>query len=220
MVSPTGDEARASDRPASAPDGEPWDDAAWVEVGPDNRWHPTFEERSRSALALAVLVGALLLVAAFASLDDGGGDDDQQVAATSTTATTEPATTTTEALHPASLDGAAAPEECAFDDRGASPLRDRSDATVLVLNGTPRGGHAGETTDSLQELGYTSMSPDNASIRPTSSIEYLPGNCAEAVRLMDDLGIETTTVGLLDTTDDDVFLGRAVLLLTLGRDSL
>ena len=221
-MSSTGDEARARDRSTAAPDGEPWDDATWVEVGTDNRWHPSFEERSRSALALVVLVGALLLVAAFASLDGGGGDDDDQdVAATTTsTETTEATTTTTEAPDPASIDGEPAPPECVFDDRGASPLRDRADATVLVLNGTPRGGHAGATTDDLEDQGYTSMTPDNASIRSTSSVEYLPGHCAEAVRLVDDFGVATTTISPLDTADDDVFLGRAVLLLTLGRDSL
>ena len=216
MVSPTGDEDRARNE---SPDGEPWDDAEWVEVGPDNRWHPTFEERSRSALALAVLVGALLLVAAFASLDDGG-DDEGEVAATTTTSTTEATTTTTEAPDPASVGGDPPPGECVFDDRDASPLRDRSDATVIVLNGTPRGGHAGDTTDDLEALGYTSMTPDNATIRSTSSVEYLPGHCAEAVRLIDDLGVATTSIAPHDSASDDVFLGRAVLVLTLGRDSL
>lgn len=220
MVSPTGDEARASDRPTDAPDGEAWDDAEWVEVGPDNRWSPTLEERSRSALAIAVLVGALLLVAAFASLGDGDDDDVQDVAATSTTATTEATTTTTEPPDPVSVDGEDPPGECVFDDRGASPLRDRSDATVVVLNGTPRGGHAGATTDDLEDLGYTSMAPGNATIRSTSSVEYLPGHCAEAFRLVDDLGVATTSVAPHDPDGPQSFVGRAVLVLTLGRDSL
>lgn len=224
-MAPTGDEARASGRSSTAPDGEAWDDAEWVEVGPDNRWSPTFEERSRSALALAVLVGAMLLVAAFASLGGGGDDDaddggDQEVAASASTATTEASTTTTEAPDPVSVDGEDPPGECVFDDRGASPLRDRADVTVLVLNGTPRGGHAGSTTEDLEDMGYTSMTPDNATIRSTSSVEYLPGHCAEAIRLVDDLGVATTSVGPHDPDDDDVFVGRAVLVLKLGRDSV
>lgn len=201
-----------------APDGEPYDDAEWVDVDPEGHWRPTFEERSRSMVVLLVLVGVLLLGAAAASLDDGDGERDRASAETSSTSTTSSTTTTTEPPDPASVDGEPPPAGCEVDDRNANPLRDLDASTVLVLNGTPESGHAGRTTDRLQELGYSAMVPDNATLRPTTSIEYLPGFCAEADRLHADLGVPSATVSALEE-DDDVFLGRAKLLITLGRDS-
>ncbi len=202
------------------PEGEAWDDGTWVDVGTDDHWRPTFEERSRSAVIFAVVVGVLLLAAAFASIDDGDGDDGDVVTTPSTTTeTTQATTSTTQAPIASSVDGATPPEGCEDDDRGALPLRERSVTTVRVLNGTPKGGHAGATTDDVEALGYTTMEPDNASIRPSTSIDFLPGYCAEAARLAFELGIGGATYQPL-REDSDVFLGRAVLVLTVGRDSL
>lgn len=216
----THDDPRPARRRERTPDGEAWDDGTWVDVGADDRWRPTFEERSRSAVVFAVLVGVLLLAAAFASIDDGDGDDaDVATVTSSSTPTTQPTTSTTRPPSASSIDGEPPPEGCEDDDRDALPFRDRSETTVLVLNGTPRGGHAGVKTDDVEALGYSTMDPDNAAIRPITSIEFLSGYCAEAVRLGYELGIGTATFQPL-RDDSDVFLGRAVLVLTLGRDSL
>lgn len=199
-----------------------WDDGVWVDVGSDDHWHPTFEERSRAVVIFAALLCVLLLVAAFASIDDGDGDgDDTGVAAgtSTTTTTTEATTTTTTRPAASSLDGAPAPAGCEDDDRGGLPLRDRSETTIIVLNGTPKGGHAGANNDVLTDLGYSSMPPDNATIRPITTVDHLPGYCAEAARLVFELGIPGSTYQPLPD-DSDVFLGRAVLVVTLGRDSL
>lgn len=200
-------------------DGEPWDDSEWVDVGPDDRWRPTFEERSRSFVVLVVLGMALLLAAAVASL---GGDDDEPTASSGTTSSTtettiETTTSSTAPADPASIEGEDPPPGCETDDRDAAPMRPRSASTVLVLNGTPRAGHAGDTTEALAEQGYATMTPGNADIRDATTIGYAPGYCAEAARLVIELGIPGVAY---DPVPEDVFLGRAALLLTVGRDSL
>ncbi|WP_436795822.1 LytR C-terminal domain-containing protein [Actinospongicola halichondriae] len=208
---------RRRDRSA---DGEPWDDGVWVDVDAAGHWHPTFEQRSRSMVVFAVLVGVLLLAAAFASIDDGDGDDDVAARASTTTATSvATTTTTTEPPSESSVGGEAPPPGCEDDARGAAAMRDRSDSTVLVLNGSPKTGHAGANTDALEDLGYATMEPANATIRPVTTVEYATGYCAEAVRLVSDLGVDGAVHQPIPD-DSDVFLGRAVLLLTLGRDSL
>lgn len=170
-------------------------------------------------VALAIVLGVLLLLAAFASIDDGDGDRADVASTSTTTTTTEPTTTTAPPPAASSVDGEPPPQGCEDDDRDASPLRERDDTTVLVLNGTPKGGHAGANTDDLQELGYSTVAPDNATIRPITTVDYTDGFCAEAARLVFELGIAGATWQPLPE-DSDVFLGRAVLVLTLGRDSL
>lgn len=218
-MSQTGDEPTGPPRAVRGRDGEPWDDAVWVDVGGDGHWRPTFEERSRSLVALAIVLGVLLLLAAFASIDDGDGDRSDVATTSSTTTTTETTTTTAPPPAASSVDGEPPPAGCEDDDRGASPLRERDDTTVLVLNGTPRGGHAGANTDDLEELGYSTAAPDNATIRPITTVDYTEGYCAEAARLVFELGIDGATWQPIPD-DSDVFLGRAELVLTLGRDSL
>ncbi|MDZ7673531.1 MAG: LytR C-terminal domain-containing protein [Acidimicrobiales bacterium] len=204
-------------------DGVAWDDGAWVDVGRNDQWHPSIAERSRALLVLAILGGVLFLAAAVASIDDGDGEREAATADSSTTTTTEATTTTTTTTappDPASVDGDAPPAECVDDDRDARPLRERADSTVLVLNGTSRDGHAGENTDDLEELGYTSMPPANANYHETTEIEYLPGHCAEAVRARVDLGVPTATIAPFDEeASPDVIAGRAVLVITLGTDT-
>lgn len=205
-----------------SPDGEPWDGGAWVDVGGDNRWSPSFAERSRALLVLGILGGVLFLAAAVASIDDGDGDAEAATTGTSTTTETTSATTSTTApLDPASLEGEDPPGVCADDDRDALPLRDRASSTVLVLNGSYRSGHANEANDELEELGYTSMQPANApEVLDETLVQYLPGFCAESVRLLLELEIPTASVAPFDEeADGDVFLGRAELVVTLGRDS-
>ena len=162
----------------------------------------------------------LLILAAVASTGGSGGSD--IVATTSTTSSTSIAPTTTVAttvIDGTTVDGEPPPLACVFDDRGGLPLRPKNQTAVLVLNGTPRTGHAGHFTDLLRAAGYSTIVPGNASIRDRTTVEYVTGHCAEAVQLLDDLGVDGVEVGPIDE-GSDVFLGRAEVLVTLGRDSL
>ncbi len=197
-----------------------YDTGEWVDVGADGRWRPSVGERLRSFTVLALAIGALLILAAVASTGDGGGSD--VVAITSSTSSTSIAPTTTVAttvIDGTTIDGEPPPLACVFDDRGGLPLRPKSQTAVLVLNGTPRTGHAGHFTDQLRAAGYSTIVPGNASIRARTTVQYVTGHCAEAVQLLDDLGVDGAEVGPIDE-GNDVFLGRAEVLVTLGRDSL
>ncbi len=212
---------RPEDEPDDAvgrPDGIRLDDGTWVDAGPDGRWSPSSAERTRAAVILAVVFVALLGAALVASVDDG--DVDSVAAVETTTTTTEATTTTTtEPPDPSSLDGEPASPRCRDDDRNALPLRDRQSSTVLVLNGTYRNGHAGDVTDDLEDLGYTSVVPDNAGREETTLVGYKNGFCAEAERLAVDLGLPAAAVEPA-SEDLDVVVGRARLIVTLGLDSL
>ncbi len=209
------DERRAADDLL----GIPWDGGTWVDADPDGKWRPSRAERLRSSIILLVILAVLGLLAAIASV---GGGDDEPVAAgetSSTTSTTVVTTTTTTSVDASSVGGEPPPGECVFDDREGRELRRRKDTTVMVLNGTPRTGHAGANTDDLDDLGYSTMTPGNAKIRPFSSVEYVVGFCAEALRLAADIGLPSTEVRPLPE-DPPVVLGRTELLLTMGEDSL
>lgn len=201
------------------PLGEDWDGGEWVDVGPDGRWQPTAGERIRAVVVIAVALGVLGMLAAVASV----GDTDEDVVADTTTTsstlvpTTEP--TTTELADPTSVGGEPPPEPCVFDDRNGAALRDRGINDVLVLNGTPRGGHAGSVSDDLRDLGYRLLEPGNASRRQVTLVEYRPGSCAEGHRLIADLAIPGTLLQAMEP-GSDAFNGRADLQVTLGRDSL
>lgn len=200
--------------------GVPWDGGTWVDADARGHWRPTRTERLRSAVILLVVVAVLGLLAAIAST---GGDDEAPLSAagsvSTTTSTTVVTTTSTTSIDAASVGGEPPPPECEADDRQGEELRRRNDTTVMVLNGTPRNGHAGATTDDLEDLDYSTMTPGNAKIRPFSSIEYDVGFCAEAVRLAADLGLPETEVRPLPE-DPPVVLGRTELLATMGEDSL
>lgn len=195
------------------------DDGTWVDAGPDGRWHPSSGERARAAVILSVCLVVLLAAALVASVDDGDGDADVAAVASTTTTTEATTTTTTEPPDPSSLDGEPASPRCQEDDRSALPMRDRPSSTVLVLNGTYRNGHAGDTTEELEELGYTSVVPDNADREEITIVAYKNGFCAEAERLALDLGLPHAIVEPAPE-DLDVVVGRARLIVTLGLDSL
>ena len=200
----------------------PYDTGEWVDVGRDGLWRPSGGERARALLILVVAIGALLLLAGVASV--GGDDEDEVVSRTSGSTEPEVVTTTsvvpTTTLDPASLDGEPPPAVCEPDiGRQGAALRERSDVVVLALNGTSRSGHAGAVTDEVDSLGYGTIVPANASRTQVTTIEYVPGYCAEAVRLLFELGVDGAEVQPL-APDTDVFLGRAALLVTLGMDSL
>lgn len=199
--------------------GTPWDGGIWVDAGTDGRWRPSRTERLRAAIVLLVVLAVLGLLAAIASV---GAPDEEPLATVttgSTTSTTVATTTSTTSVDASSVGGAPPPAGCEDDDREGSELRRRGDSTVMVLNGTPRNGHAGANTDDLDDLGYSTMTPGNAKIRPFSSIEYTVGFCAEAVRLAADIDLPETEVRPIPD-DPAVVLGRTELLLTLGEDSL
>lgn len=202
----------------------PYDSGEWVDVGGDGRWRPSIGERLRALTVIALAIGALLVLAGIASVG-GDGDDDEDVSAQSSS-TTEPELVTTTStppttrLDPASLGGDDPPPVCTTDvGREAAPLRARSDSVLLVLNGTSRNGHAGSVTDDLSDLGYTTIVPSNAGRLSVTTIEYTPGFCAESVRVALDLELPGAEVRPLPE-DNDVFLGRAEILITLGSDSL
>lgn len=200
----------------------PYDTGEWVDVGRDGLWRPSGGERARALLILTVAIGFLAFLAGVANV---GGEDDEDVATRSTT-TTEPQVVTTTSvvpattLDPASLDGEPPPEQCEPDlGRQGAAMRERSDVVVLVLNGTSRSGHAGAFTDEVDEFGYGTIVPGNAGRLAVTTVEYVPGYCAEAVRLVFELNIIGAEVKPLDP-ETDVFLGRAALLVTLGADTL
>ena len=198
---------------------EDWDTGEWVDVGPDGRWHPSASDRTRALLVLGAIVGVLLLLGAVLSVG-GGDEDDDDEAAPATSSTTEPSGSSTTALpDPTSVDGEPPPEECIFDDRSGAGLRDPGVIGVLVLNGTPVGGRAGALSDELEAKGYATEEPGNADVQQATVVQYRPGYCAEARRLLDELAIAGAGFEPL-TPDDDVFLGTTHVLVTLGRDSL
>ena len=195
------------------------DTGEWVDVGPDGLWRPSVGERLRSLTVLALAIGVLLVLAAVASTGGGGGTADVVVSSTTTTSLVTTTSVATTVIDGTSVDGEAPPLACVFDDRGAAALRPKNQTSVLVLNGTPRTGHAGDVTDQLRAAGYSTIVPGNASIRDRTTVEYVAGHCAEAVQLLDDLGVDSAEIGPIDE-GGDVFLGRAEILVTLGRDSL
>lgn len=202
----------------------PYDSGEWVDVGGDGHWRPSIGERLRALTVIALAIGALLVLAGIASVGRDGDDDEEVSAQSSSTTEPELITTTstppTTRLDPASLGGDDPPPVCTTDvGREAAPLRARSDSVLLVLNGTSRNGHAGSVTDDLSDLGYTTIVPSNAGRLSVTTIEYTPGFCAESVRVALDLGLPGAEVLPLPE-DNDVFLGRAEILITLGSDSL
>ena len=199
------------------------DDGTWVDVGRDGRWHPSAGERVRAAVILGVSIAILAMVALLASVGSGDDRDEDVAASGDTTATTEePAVTSTSAapLDPASIDGAPAPAECLGDDRGGADYRERDTTAVLVLNATSRTGHAAAVVERLEALGYGATVPGNAGRLATSVFGYVPGYCAEAVRLAFELTLGAATFQPVDADALPVPLGRARIVATVGADTL
>lgn len=198
------------------------DDGTWVDLGRDGKWHPSAGERLRAAVILVVLIGLLAMVALVLSV--GGDDEEDDVAATddSTTTTAEPVVTTTSTLppDPASVGGEPAPIHCLGDDRGGAPLRERDATAVLVLNATSRTGHAAAVVERLEGLGYATTVPGNGGRLATSVFRYVPGYCAEAVRLAFELALGEATFEPVDADALPVPLGRARIVATVGADTL
>ncbi len=204
--------------------GEPGahDTGEWVDVGANGRWRPTIGQRLRATIILGLLLGGLLTLAAVASVDDGDNeraiDNAEDSAPPDSSETTGPADAPTTTLDPASLAGEPVSADCAADDRRAQAFRPPPETGVLVLNGSPSSGQGALFTDALDEVGYSMSVPANASIRDRTVVEYTTGFCVEAFFVAASLGLGDVAVAALDP-ESDVFLGRAEILVTLGRDS-
>jgi hypothetical protein len=199
------------------------DDGTWVDVGRDGRWHPSAGERTRAAVILSIFIGILAMLALLASVGDDDDDDEDVAASDDTTATTqELVVTTTSTLppDPASVGGAPAPVQCLGDDRGGADYRERDTTAVLVLNATSRTGHAADVVERVEALGYGATVPGNAGRLRTSEFAYVPGYCAEAVRLAFELTLGEATFEPVEADDLPVPLGRARIVATVGADSL
>lgn len=198
------------------------DDGTWVDVGRDGRWHPSAGERTRAAVVLAVSIGVLAVLALLLSV---GGDEDEDVdTAATTTSTTEAeevveTTTTTAPQDPVSVAGEPPPAQCTSDDRGASPLRDKDNTAVLVLNATSRTGHGAAMVTKIEALGYPTTVPGNGGRNRTSVFGYVDGYCAEAVRLASELGLGEATFEPVEVDRLPVPLGRARIVATVGADT-
>ena len=206
-------------------DGIALDDGTWVDLGRDGRWHPSAAERTRAAVVLGVSIGVLAVLALLLSV--GGDDEDVDTAAETTTSTTEAevevtssTTATTGPVDPASVGGEPPSEQCATDDRGGVPLRAKDAIAVLVLNATSRTGHGATVVGRIEALGYPATIPDNGGRLRTSVFGYVPGYCAEAVRLAFELGLGAATFEPVDAVRLPVPLGRARIVATAGADSV
>lgn len=202
-------------------------DAAWVETDALDRWQPPVEERVRAGAIIASGIGVLLILAVVMAVAPGGGDGDRIASADATTSTTEDVEITalstlpptTAPPDPASVGGAPPPERCAEDDRGGLELRPLPAVEVLVLNATPRAGHAGDITDTIAGLGYRTATPGNAGREPVTIIRHTTGWCAEADRLATELRLPEARLEAVPRGGERD-PGSSDLVVVVGSDSL
>lgn len=128
--------------------------------------------RGLLVLAVALVVGVLLLASA-----GRGGDDNATKTDTAGVTTTadlgSDATTST----PSST-----------SDRAPSEVK------VIVLNGSGQAGAAGTTSDTVGQGGYTMLKPGNAPAAEATSVFYAEDYKAEATAIALNLGKSTDTV--------------------------
>lgn len=126
--------------------------------------------RGAALVAVAVLIGALLLARGLdegelVSADDGGSEDGGEQTDGTTPGGTAVSTTTTQ-----------------------PPPRAPADVRILVANGSGVPGAAGRRTDELATAGYTTLEPANAAPAPATAIYYAEGFQAEATAVGTALG--------------------------------
>lgn len=97
----------------------------------------------------------------------------------------------------------------AFGGSSSESAVDRSTVAVTVLNGAGLEGAAGDTSDALEERGWTIASVGNAEPQARTSIRYAPSQQAAAELLARDLPVDVELV------EDD---GAEGLVLVLGGD--
>jgi hypothetical protein len=107
----------------------------------------------------AIVFGAVLLFQMVFSNDDAGTTTTETTSATtSTTTTTTPTTTTTAPPVTTTSEATTTTTLATTTTLGG---RDPSEITVLVLNSTTRGGIASELAETLEEVGYQTLEPEN-----------------------------------------------------------
>ena len=129
----------------------------------------------------AIVFGAVLLFQMVFSNDDSGTTTTETTVATTstTTATTEATTTTTAAPLTTTSETTTTTTQATTTTLGG---RDPSEVTVLVLNSTTRGGIAAELTETLEEVGYQTLEPENWETPFTvSRVWYVDGFETEGV---------------------------------------
>lgn len=130
--------------------------------------------RGTGLVAIALLIGVVLLQWSDASTDTAAGGI---APPTGTPAAPETSTTTVTTVPT----GPKAP----------------ADLAVLVLNGSGKNQQAGPMSDRLKVVGYRTLTPGNASRRPDSVVLCKPGLDEEAAALVAATGIPATA-GVLD----------------------
>jgi hypothetical protein len=131
--------------------------------------------RGTGLVAVALLIGVVLLQWSDASTDAAAGGQPPPVG----TPVAPPETsTTTASTAPAGPKGPA-------------------DLAVLVLNGTGKNQQAGPMSTRLNVVGYRTLTPGNAARRPDSVVLCKPGLDQEATALVAATGIPATA-GVLD----------------------
>jgi hypothetical protein len=131
--------------------------------------------RGTGLVAVALLIGVVLLQWSDASTDAAAGGQSPPIG----TPVAPPETSTTTA--------STAP---------AGP-RAPADLAVLVLNGSGKNQQAGPMSDRLKVVGYRTLTPGNASRRPDTVVLCKPGLDQEATALVAATGIPATA-GVLD----------------------
>lgn len=165
-------------------------------------------------IMIAGIIGVAVIVFGGLWLLDGGlGSSDDE---STTTSTTEPVTTTvpdttTSTLATTSSTPAETTTTTVETTTTTQEARPPSEVTVQVLNHLALiEGAAGRLTDTLQEAGYSTVTPSNYEGDPlaVSSIRYDPGFEAEAAALLD--FVPDAEVEASPTPDDP---GDVVILL-------
>ncbi len=125
--------------------------------------------RGAALIAVAVILGIVLLNA----IDDGNDGPVGDGGAKSTTSSTSTTTTTvaggTGSTSPTTAKAVAVPP---------------SEVTVAVLNGSGRGGVAGTLTNTLKAKGYKTLAANNAPVRTGSVIDAKVGKAAVCSALL------------------------------------
>jgi hypothetical protein len=153
-------------------------------------------------IAVAVLIGVLLLAKGF-SQEDG--------LVSLTTPEKQTTTTTAAANAPA---GAGADEETTTTTAAANAP---ASVTVLVTNGTGKSGVAGTNADKLKAAGYTKVDTANAPTTAKSAVYYAAGAQADAQAVATALGLDPSVVAAMPSPPP-VDLAGATVLVVIGSD--
>lgn len=175
--------------------------------------------RGAVLVAVAVLIGLVLLSRGFdtGSFVATGSDDEaaDQAAAGDDTDTDTPGAADDDL---APDEGLAPPPTTAPDPNEILPEpRDPAEVSVAVLNGSGVSGAAGEFSDQVSELGYTTLPPGNAEPVPATVVYFTPDFQADAEDLATAIGaLPTAAVPLPEPSP--VEAEDADVIVVLGED--